>query len=392
MFSNFKKIYLTDIIGIFKFIIILIPSLIYKVYLKIKNKELWLVCEKENMARDNGYIFYKYLKDSHPELLSYYAIDKKCSDYDKIKKLKNIVQWRSLKHYFIYMSATRNISSHKEGNPNHPLFTILHRKLNMYNNRVFLQHGVLYEDFKMFHWKNTKFDIFICGAQKEYEFVKENYGYPNNVVKYTGLARFDNLYDFKVNKQYILFIPTWRRWLDSEKKFVLSEYYQRLNSLINSEKLKQLLEEKNKYLLFYPHISIQKYIRNFNTSNNRVKICDMNNSNIQDLIKEGAMLITDYSSLFTDFAFMEKPIIYYQFDRDEFYTKHLQGYPYLDFKKDGFGKIVNNEEELISSIKYYIDNDYNMEKKYIENIDEFFGIRDNKNCERIYNTLIEGMK
>ena len=28
-------------------------------------------------------------------------------------------------------------------------------------------------------------------------------------------------------------------------------------------------------------------------------------------------------------------------------------------------------------------------KEYIENIDKFFGIRDNKNCERIYNTLIE---
>ena len=128
--TKIKKIKIRDIFEILYFIILLIPSCIYKIYLKITKKELWLVAENGNMARDNGYVFYKYLKENHKNLKSYFAIDKKCADYEKVKDLGNIVQWKSLKHYFLYMSATNNLSSHKNGNPNELLFTILHLYLN----------------------------------------------------------------------------------------------------------------------------------------------------------------------------------------------------------------------------------------------------------------------
>ena len=33
-----------------------------------KYRELWLVCERGNDAQDNGYWFYRYLKEKHPEI------------------------------------------------------------------------------------------------------------------------------------------------------------------------------------------------------------------------------------------------------------------------------------------------------------------------------------
>ena len=389
MLDKIRVIKIGDIIGIFIFLILVIPSVIYKIILKIKNKKVWLISEGKKMARDNGYVFYCFMKEKHPEIKSYYAIDKKSSDYNKIKQFGNIVQWGSIKHYFLYMTSTFNISSHKEGNPNHPLFSFLHRICNLYNNRVFLQHGVLYEDMDMFHWKNTKFKIFICGAKREYDFVEANYEYPPNHVKFTGLARFDTLNKRKSEGKYIAFIPTWRRWIKDNDMFIESEYFKQLSNLINDKRIDKILEKKNLKLLFYPHFSSQPYIDNFTTTNKNVIICDWNNYDVQTIIRGAEMLVTDYSSVFTDFAFQEKPILYFQFDRKEFYENHYGHYPYIDFNKEGFGKIVKSEDEVINELEKLFNNNFVIEDKYLKNIDSFFGLRDNNNCERIFKVINE---
>lgn len=389
--SKIKYITLRDIIGIFKFLLVLIPALMYKIYLKIVKKELWLICEQENTARDNGYIFFKYMCEKHPEIDSYYVINSKSNDYKKVAQLGKIVNWASFKHYFYYMSATKNISSHKEGNPNHLLFTLLHLYINLYNNRVFLQHGVLYQNHAMFHKKNTKFVLFITGAKPEYDFVNNEYGYSNE-VKYTGLARFDNLHNIKKDNEIIILMPTWRRWLDNRDIFSESEYFKRMNSLINNIELEKVLEKENKYLYFYPHFSAQKYIDLYEIRNNRIKVLTAKNTDIQDLLKSGSLMITDYSSVFTDFSYMHKPVIYYQYDEEEFHLKHFQSgesKSYFDFSRDGFGDVVDNEEMVINKIKYYIENNFAIEKKYVDRINNFFILHDNKNCERIYQEILE---
>lgn len=390
MIQKLKKVNIQDVLGIFIFVIVLFPSILFKLYLKILKKELWLVCETKNTARDNGYIFYKYMKEIHPEIKCYYAINKNVYDYEKVKKYGNIIKWGGFKHYFYYMSATKNISSHKEGNPNHPLFTVLHLYMNLFNNRVFLQHGVLYQDFPMFHKKNTKFKIFITGTKPEYDYVSEKYGYADE-VKYTGLARFDNLHDYKTDDKCILLIPTWRRWLDTSEKFENSEYFKRLNSLINNQKLIELLEKNDKYIYFYPHLSTQKFMDCYKINNERVKIVYAQNVDVQDLLRKGSLLITDFSSIFTDFAYMYKPIIYYQYDAEQFYKKHVNidfNTSYFSFKKDGYGEIIDNEDALIEIIKGYIDNGFKMKSDYKNRVTNSFILHDKNNCERIYEQIL----
>ena len=40
----------------------------------VDGKELWLIAEKVDEARDNGYWFYKYLREKHPTERAYYVI------------------------------------------------------------------------------------------------------------------------------------------------------------------------------------------------------------------------------------------------------------------------------------------------------------------------------
>lgn len=392
--SKIKYVKLKHIIGIIPFLVMIIPAFLYKIYLKMTNKELWLICEQHNTARDNGICFFEYMVKNHPEIKCYYAIDNNCKDSEKVKNIGEIVNWGSLKHYFYYMACTKNISSHKDGNPNEFVFTIMHLYLNLYNNRVFLQHGICKDDMPMFYQENTKFKLFICGAKSEYEYVKRMFHYKNNEVVYTGLARFDKLHNNDIKNNQIVVIPTWRNWLGREtnsfakkENFLNTEYYKKWNSFLNNTELIDCLEKNNVNLIFYPHIMMQQYIDNFMSKSENIRIIKRENMDIQSLLKESSMLITDYSSVYFDFAYMKKPLLYYQFDYDEYRTKHLQE-GYFDYEQHGFGEVLKDEEEFIEFVIDYIKNNFKLKKKYEERMNSFFEKNDTKNCERIYEEII----
>lgn len=391
--DSLKYIKLKDILSIFIFIIIIIPAMIYKIYLKIINKKIWLVCEERDAARDNGYHFYKYVRTYHKEKNIYYAIDKDSSDYNKVKKYGNIIQYGSLKHWLYYLSANKNISTQKAGNPAPVLFYVLHVYLNLFNNRIFLQHGITKDNMKWLYYNETKFKIFICGAQDEYEYIQKNFGYPNDHIKYTGLARFDNLYNNNINKKQILIIPTWRSWLGRDtnllnvkQNFKETNYYINWSKLLSDKKFNDFIKKENIIVYFYPHIEMQKYINDFDINSKNIKIVDNSKIDIQTLLKESSLMITDFSSVYMDFAYMKKPIIYYQFDKEEYRKKQYQE-GYFKYETDGFGPICETYITAVDRIIEYIKNDYSVEKKYLDRMDKFYLLHDQNNCKRIYDVI-----
>ena len=55
----------------------------------------------------------------------------------------------------------------------------------------------------------------------------------------------------------------------------------------------------------------------------------------------------------------------------------------------GFGEVIDEKDNMFDKIKYYLDNNCNMEKEYVERVDNFFMFNDKKNCERVYNWIKE---
>lgn len=395
LMKKLRYVKFSDILAPFIFILVLPFSLIFRLINKIKKRNLWLICEDGLTARDNGYHFYKYVREKHQNDYCFYVIDKKTSDYNKVKEYGNIIQFKSLKHWLYYLTAKYNISNHKHGNPCQSFFYIIHVILKWYNNRVFLQHGITVNDSKWIYYKNTRFRYFICGAKREYEYIKEKFGYPEENVIYTGFPRFDNLYNNNINKNQVLIMPTWRNWLGgnyvTDKQFKDTDYYKSWNELINSQKLIEYIEQNNIIIYFYPHQHMQKFIHLFDSSSNNIKIVDNSNKDIQDLLKESQLLITDYSSVFMDFAYMNKPLIYYQFDKEEYREKQLQE-GYFDYNDNGFGKLVCDANSLINSIISYHKTNFKIEKIYLKRITDFFELKDKNNCLRVYEIIKEGVK
>ena len=75
-------------------------------------RRLWLVAERGTDARDNGYWFYRYLREKHPEVNACYVIDPRSPDYGKVSALGPTVRMGSLRHYLMYLAADRLVSSH----------------------------------------------------------------------------------------------------------------------------------------------------------------------------------------------------------------------------------------------------------------------------------------
>ena len=140
-------------------------------------------------------------------------------------------------------------------------------------------------------------------------------------------------------------------------------------------------------MVFYLHHEMRKYVNSFSTECENIEVVYKDDTyDIQELLKESALLITDYSSVHFDFAYMKKPVIYYQFDREEFFEKqYLPGMFKVD--KDGFGPVVQKKNLLINEIKDAYKTGFQMQEKYYNRMREFYQIYDDKNCERVYKEI-----
>jgi CDP-glycerol glycerophosphotransferase len=393
-YENFKYLKFSDIIGICIFIIIFIPAYMYKAYLKIINKKLWVVCEGPKEARENGYYFYKYIREKHPEINAYYAIDKRSKAYFNVQVLGNIIQYGSIKHWVFYLAATKNISSQKSGNPCPPLFYVLHTKRIINGHRIYLGHGVVISDTAFLHYNVTKFELIIAGAKPEHDYFINHFGYTPKKAIYTGLPRFDYLWVEKVNYKQIVIMPTWRDWIarepnpkKMEKLFLESKFYKYYQNLLNNSDFIKFIESNNIVVYFYPHINMQKFIKYFSSTSENIIIASNKNYTASSLINSSALMISDYSSVTTDFAYQMRPVIYYQFDEEEFReNQYAKGY--FDFKKNGFGPVISTEKRLVECIKDIVSKEYALQGKYLDRITTFYPIRDRNNSERIFNIVL----
>lgn len=358
-----------------------------------KNRAIYLIGERENEAKDNGYHLFKYVREKYPKERFYYVISKNSNDLNKIKKYGNILYYKSFKHFIYYILSRKLICAHVGScTPDTAICWKMENRKLIKKKRLFIQHGITKEFIPTLTYSATGFEKFICGALPEYEFVSEKFGYEKNAVKYLGFCRFDNLHEFKTKNQ-ILIMPTWRKWIPSSTwnnnnknydTFKQTDYYLNYYNLINYNKFIDFLERKNMNAIFYLHYEMQGYRELFKSQSNRVIIADDKNYDVQQLLKESKLLITDYSSIAFDFAYMKKPLIYYQFDYKE-YSKNHYGIGYFNYERDGFGPVVNDIDSLVN----ILNDDIYADGKYKSKINKFFELNDNENCERHYREIIK---
>ena len=393
-FKKIKYVKPRDVGHIFLFLFAL-PIVFFK---KRKRKDLWLICDNQNEADDNGFVFFKFIRTNHPEQDAVFAAGKNCGRKKEIEALGETVTYGSFKHWVLYLSARVNISSQKSGKPNFAVCHLLEVYLGLIKNRVFLQHGVILTNIEFLQFKNTKMNMFLTSTKREYDFVKKHYGYPEKSVVLTGQPRFDRLHNFNTIKGRILIMPTWRQWIGEESfsknraeeknRFMHTEYFKRWNCLLSSEKLKTLCDTYGLKIVFCLHREATRFTDCFGPYGNNVEVKKITDTRLSELLKTAEFLITDYSSIQTDFAYMKKPMAYYHFDYPRFSKEHYKK-GYFDYERDGFGPIVFSEEDLVSELKAYAENGFKNTEKYLSRCNSFYTLYDDKNSQRVFEKIKE---
>ena len=354
------------------------------------NKDIWLIGERTNTYQDNGMYFFKYLQKNHPEIDSYYVINR---DYLDLVDSKNVLVFNSLKHKLYFSAAKVYANSHYDAAYPRTCLTQKRYRMASKTQNVFLQHGITYSDVSQYYGKATSdINMFVCAVPIEKTVAVRDFGYQDDETPLTGFARFDGLNDANAKSQ-ILLMPTWRRSLQdfSNGEFVASEYFKRLKDLLSSEWLQEFLQKHDMCLKFAPHYEMTPYLYLFeDLKDGRIDIVNTSQVSVQTLLKESALLITDVSSVQFDFAYMQKPIIYYQWDYEEITKAHL-GKGYFNFDIDGFGPICKTLDALKDTLESVANTNWQMSADYIQRVDAFFKYRDTKNCERIYNARMNGL-
>ena len=368
-------------------------------YINFPN-DIWLFSERGNEAKDNAYTLFKFIREHYPNIPAYYIFTKEESQaYAQVEKLGNIIDKNSDHHKISFLKSKYLICTHSRGMLAPWSLNIIKNIYSEYFNKkyIFLQHGIISNDVsEALGKKRQNFNLFIAGAKPEYDYILKYFGYTKKELKYTGPARYDNLHDIET-KNSILLMPTWRTdicqpsWVEkriiNDGKFIKSEYYKRYQELINSTILIDHLEKNNLELVFYPHFEVQQYLKYFSTSSSCIIIASKDEYDVQTLLKESKLLITDYSSVFFDFGYMHKPVLHYQFDEDDFFEKHYKK-GYFNYKYHGFGLVCNNIDRLLKELEKITISDFKLQKKYMNRIDRFFPLHDKNNCQRIFDEII----
>ena len=366
------------------------------------DKKPWIFIDREIQADDNAEHLYRYIMKFDPKRKKqiYFVLNRDAHDWSRLKKEGfQLLAYGSKEHEDVLRKSHKVISSHIDG-----YITDYFRDQSDHERQmVWLQHGVIVHDLSL--WLNTKrrIDIFATCSTGEYESIAGNYNkykFTDKEVKLIGLPRHDKLLEPCQQEKVILVMPTWRNYImgthisgnirEKNPDFMQTKYAQSWNSLLNSVGLYNLSEKYGYQVVFFPHSNIQPYLDEFSLPE-YILVQHHTDGSIQEWFKKSTLMITDYSSTAFEMAILCKSVLYYFFDEDEFFSgQHASQKGYFDYRRDGFGPVVTNQETLLSTLETMLDRNGKPEEKYLQRMQNTFpmSVRDGKSCERAYQAML----
>ena len=360
----------------------------------------WLFMDRDVQADDNAEHLYRWIKKNHPEINAYFVLRRDSHDWPRLSKEKfKLLAYNSSEHRKALKECANIISSHADD------YVVNFFQDNSLRTKhfVFLQHGVTKEDISP--WLNNKFriDLFVTASSREYDSIAGDfspYKFTKHEVKLTGFPRHDALlYKSQHEKvrHRIVVMPTWRNNLVGEtidhgnKRMRIPEFKNTLyakswTALLTNNEFINLCRNNDYELIFFPHLNMQIYLSDFELDKH-VKVLSHKDIEIQELFASSAILITDYSSVAFEMAYLKKPVLYYQFDKKEFLDSQGRNKGYFDYELDGFGPVCTDQSTLINSLKQILENNGKPKDKYLERMERYFEFRDGRCCERVFNEI-----
>ncbi len=243
---------------------------------------------------------------------------------------------------------------------------------------------------EIFHIK-LKYDEYVdylltpTRNKREHKILSEAFKLSPKKILAVGYPKLDYLFDkdknfiLKLKKSYkisdsfnqiILYCPTYRESFSLDFPFNHEQL----------KKLNNLLEQTNSLLLIKAHM----FVKNINFKGYKNIRVISKEANIEELYLITDILITDYSSTMLDFSLLNKPILLYPYDLQEYLREVGLCYKLEDIAP---GPIFFNADDLINALKNIstIEKEFKERRNLIRDI--FNKFRDRNSTERLLNYL-----
>lgn len=370
----------------------LIRCLYWLAYPLYSGKRIWMTFDKLYKGGDCGEYFYKYMCGRKDGVTPAYVIKSSSPDYQRlISEGFRPLEYRSVKQRLSYLYAAVVFGTHSGVNSfcgfNNWEIRFVQDRLRAVNTCI--QHGLSVQDLSADSNRavnNNK--RYYCASRCEIENLsKPAYDYRPGTLRLTGIPRYDGLVND--DRKKILITPTWRSYLAVHSvmgeargynpAFRGTEYFRIYQSLIANEKLTGTARRCGYTVVYLLHPVISAQKKDFEKPEG-VEILASSETGYEELLAQSSLMVTDYSGVQFDFAYMRKPVVY--FHPAELPPHYADGG--FSYEEQGFGEICTDMESLVDTVCGYMEHGCGVKEKYRARQDDFFAYSDRENCRRIY--------
>ena len=369
--------------------------------------DAWVFIDRIHDSDDSAEHLFHHVRAQHPEINAWFVVEKDTADWQRLKSagVKRLVAHGSLQWKLLMINALHLISSHADGPITHPSELAFPGARNW--KFSFLQHGVIKDDLSS--WLNPKkIDVFVTSTRQEHESIVGDgspYVFTGKETVLTGLPRFDRLRSAGLSvpaekRDLVLISPTWRNWLttdfispDSQKReelgpqFFASDFVREWMALLRSSELKDACERHGLTVAFLPHPNLQPALPKLDLPD-WVAPLSYEGNDVRALFARAAVMVTDYSSVAFNAAYIDRPVVYFQFDAERMFGgEHVGQGGYFDYRRDGFGPVTETVDEAVQEIVTALDGGRTPQEPYASRIAETFPVRDGGCCERTFEAI-----
>lgn len=358
-------------------------------------KKNWLFFDKLYKAGDNAEYLFEYCSRNAEDVNCYYIASKDSPDYRRLKKKygRHILKFESFRQRLMVLHGDMIFATHAhvlkycgyKGNFQKYFRHLLRARV------ACIQHGLTVQDIAQYQNRlRDNISFYFCASKYEIENLKRPiYGYRESELKLTGCPRYDGLISHE--RQQILIAPTWRRNIvisgnkigtakQYNPQFKNSKYFEIYNRLINDRRLQEMAETYHYKLIYLVHPTLSSQVGDFDANQNLSILSAADGISYEKILTESSLMLTDYSGVQFDFAYMKKPVLYYHPEElPPQYEETVYKYDTM-----GFGPVVEKYDAIIKELCDYMKNGCRMKEQYVKRVEDFFAYTDHDNCKRIY--------
>jgi hypothetical protein len=361
----------------------------------------WVLMDRIHNAGDSAEVLFRRLRSHHPEVNAWFVIEQGTADWKRLRKEfgKRIVAHGSLEWMALMAHCINLLSSHADRPIMHP--TAISDFAEAKWRFTFLQHGVIKDDLST--WLNRKvIDLFVTSTPAELASIagdRTSYPFTTKEVKLTGLPRFDRLREIgnaygPERRDLLLVTPTWREWLvadlgadtqrrDIGEEVLGSDFVRQWTELLRSPELEAACREHGLTLGFLPHPNLESLLPRLDLPAHVVPL-SYDGADVQEYFARARVLVTDYSSIAFNAAYLNRPVVYFQFDAELVTQGGHVGRPgYFSYQRDGFGPVTVTADEATAAIRSALAHGADPQPEYQQRIDATFTERDGNCSDRV---------